>query len=62
MLDPWIIEEIRRREDERNRDDRRESVVIEAPVPERPRPGSESVRPTDEEGPRGVHIIDFGVG
>ena len=61
MLDPWIIEEIRRREEERNREESRESVVIEMPVPER-RPGSESVRPTDDEIPRGVTIIDFSVG
>jgi hypothetical protein len=61
MLDPWIIEEIRRREEERNREKARESVVIDLPVPER-KPGSESVRPTDEETPRGVTIIDFSVG
>ena len=61
MLDPWIIEEIRRREEERNREQARESVVVDLPVPER-KPGSESVRPTDEETPRGVTIIDFSVG
>ena len=61
MLDPWIIEEIRRREEDRNRDEARQDVVIEMPVPDR-RPGSESVRPTDDEVPRGVTIIDFSVG
>ena len=61
MLDPWIIEEIRRREEERKREQARESVVIDLPVPER-KPGGESVRPTDEETPRGVTIIDFSVG
>ena len=61
MLDPWIIEEIRRREDERKREESRQPLVIEMPLPDR-RPGSESVRPTDDEVPRGVTIIDFSVG
>jgi hypothetical protein len=63
MLDPWIIEEIRRREEDRKREESRPSVVVDLPIPEQPRPGSESVRPTDDEVvPRGVTIIDFGVG
>ena len=61
MLDPWIIEEIRRREEERRREESRQPVVIEMPTPEH-KPGSESVRPTEDDGPRGVTIIDFGVG
>ncbi len=68
MLDPWIIEEIKRREEER---DRRQPAVIELPLhgpPDRekrdesggdgrPKPG-----PGDEQPPRGVVIIDYSIG
>jgi hypothetical protein len=64
MLDPWIIEEIKRRE-QRNRIER---PVIQIPArgpeprdrgndPSKPRvPGV----PAEEEPPRGVEIIDLG--
>lgn len=59
MLDPWIIEEIRRREEERRREQER-PAVIEMPIHD-PRP-EEVGKPTDDETPRGVTIIDFRVG
>jgi hypothetical protein len=59
MLDPWIIEEIKRRE-QRNE----ERPVLELPI-HRPeyRERNESQTPTkkEEETPRGVAIIDYGV-
>jgi len=57
MLDPWIIEEILRREEERRRETERR---IEAPL-ERPRretdPAEANPPPTGEE--RGVVVIDI---
>ena len=59
MLDPWIIEEIRRREqEERRRREEQERPVLEVPVdapvyPDRP--------PADNDEPRGVVIVDFRV-
>lgn len=57
MLDPWIIEEIRRREDEQRREG--EAQRIELPLgrerPDRPRPRREDV----EEVERGVVVIDL---
>lgn len=57
MLDPWIIEEIRRREEERRRD--REAGRVELPLEspkyhDRGSPGA----PADES-ERGVVIIDM---
>ena len=58
MLDPWIIEEIKRRERQRNE---QPSVVVELPIsptnggPERDR------KPEGEDPPRGVTIIDYGI-
>ncbi len=57
MLDPWIIEEIRRREEERRRD--REANRVELPLEspkyhDRGNPG-----PPAEENDRGVVIIDM---
>lgn len=61
MLDPWIIDQIRRREEERHR--REDRPVIEPPgYPSDPlgREGYEEDRaPTD--GERGVVIIDYGI-
>ncbi|HEY3352213.1 MAG TPA: hypothetical protein VGQ83_03125 [Polyangia bacterium] len=72
MLDPWIIEEIRRREDEERRDDR---PVLEVPrdIPEYP-PEHEGRDEHDhehehdhdherkkDEDRRGVVIVDFRV-
>ena len=58
MLDPWIIEEIIRREDESRR--RQEETRVEVPL-EGPRyheRDSSKPAPT-EEGERGVTIIDL---
>jgi hypothetical protein len=58
MLDPWIIEEIKRREQRKQE----MPAVIELPMHgpegrdrERPRPK------TEEDPPRGVEIIDYGI-
>jgi hypothetical protein len=60
MLDPWIIEEIRRREEEERQ--HRERPVLEVPldVPAYPVPG-QGGKPAEEEGERGVVIVDFSV-
>jgi hypothetical protein len=65
MLDPWIIEEIRRREEERRRQESGQRPVIELPISD-PRPETEG-KPTDgkpgeSDPPRGVAIIDYTVG
>ena len=39
MLDPWIIEEIRRREDEQRRQDEQKPAVIELPFHDPPAQG-----------------------
>ncbi len=55
MLDAYVIEEIRRRERERGRDDR---PAVELPLPAPP-PGREPDRDKDDRGDRGVVIIDY---
>jgi hypothetical protein len=64
MLDPWIIEEIKRREQSR----RIEQPVVQIPA-RGPDPrdrgnsrdgGRSGPKPDREEDPRGVEIIDFG--
>ena len=58
MLDAYVIEEIKRRERDRTRDDR---PVLELPVPTAPSHGPEE-RPSgdhDDGGPGGVVIIDY---
>lgn len=65
MLDPWIIEEIKRKEQR----SRIEQPVIQIPAhgPEQHHPprGSKNDRPEkrddEEKDPRGVEIIDFAV-
>ena len=59
MLDPWIIEEIRKRED---RDQRDERPVLEIPL-EDPEEQDQQVREEDddEKVERGVVIVDFRV-
>jgi hypothetical protein len=58
MLDPWIIEEIRRREEEERQHERPVlEVPLEAPV--YPVPGPTG-RPEERE-ERGVVIVDFSV-
>ena len=58
MLDAYIIEELRRRQEE---DRRSERPVLQIPLPEFPRPERDSKRDEDEEGDsdRGVTIIDY---
>ena len=62
MLDPWIIEEIRRREDElhQEKDRARLEIQIETPA-ESDRGGGRVERPTGPGTERGIAIIDFGV-
>jgi len=57
MLDAYVIEEIKRREQQRERDDR---PVVQIPVP--PPPASPDHRPDgrdDDADDRGVVIIDY---
>ena len=58
MLDPWIIEEILKKEEERRREGERGRIDV--PV-ERHRsdPGAPAVTPPRDEGERGVVIIDI---
>lgn len=56
MLDAYVIEEIKRRERDKGRDDR---PVVELPVPSPP-PGRPPDREDDDgSGDRGVVIIDY---
>lgn len=57
MLDPWIIEEIRRREEERRRD--REAGRVELPLESPHYHESDRSGPTEEEIERGVVVIDL---
>jgi hypothetical protein len=59
MLDPWIIEEILKKEEELRRE--QERIPAELPVPQRrPDTGERSVvTPPQSEGERGVMIIDI---
>ncbi|MDX2087698.1 MAG: hypothetical protein SFX73_07605 [Kofleriaceae bacterium] len=57
MLDPWIIEEILKKEEERRKEQeggRPEIPVYRPPLGERP-----AVTPAQEESERGVMIIDI---
>ncbi len=59
MLDPWIIEEIRRREEEERRDDQ---PVLEVPRDVPTCPSEREVRDENERKPdeeRGVVILDL---
>jgi hypothetical protein len=57
MLDPWIIEEILKKEEERRRDEQRNRVELPVePYREDDRP---RVTPAREESERGVMIIDI---
>jgi len=60
MLEPWIIEQIRRREEEERR--RNERPQLEVPVRDErwKRPASDEDKDKDDqESERGVVIIDF---
>lgn len=60
MLDPWIIEEIRRREEEQRQEERRPFLEIQIETPHHhpldPRDGDRDEQPVTE---RGVIIIDM---
>ena len=56
MLDAYVIEEIKRRDRERNRDDR---PAVELPLPAPPPPTSPRDQDEDDRGDRGVVIIDY---
>lgn len=56
MLDPWIIEEIQKREERQRRS---EQPALEIPV-ERPEESDQSVHEEDDV-ERGVIIVDFSV-
>ena len=56
MLDPWIIEEILRREDERRHEEGREH--LELPL-ESPRYHETDKKPASDDDQRGVIIIDI---
>ncbi len=59
MLDPWIIEEIRRREEE-ERQQREQRPVLEMPFEQPPYPDAQKPENPGEE--RGVVIVDFSIG
>jgi hypothetical protein len=56
MLDAYVIEEIKRREREKARDDR---PSIELPVPIAPGRGPDEAPPKDRDEGGGVVIIDY---
>ena len=59
MLDPWIIEEIRRREEEERRQERPVlEMPLEAPYPVTTPQGKPDDTSKDE---RGVVIVDFSI-
>jgi hypothetical protein len=57
MLDPWIIEEILKKEEERRREDAR--VRIELPIEPYREDDRPRVTPPRDENERGVMIIDI---
>jgi hypothetical protein len=57
MLDAYIIEEIKRREQEEAADDR---PFVELPIPQPPEPAHHDEDPTRDRG--GVVIIDYSAG
>jgi hypothetical protein len=61
MLDPWIIEEIRRREEEQRQQQERKPLVLELPV-HNEQPTAGQSKPPEETPPRGIAIIDFTIG
>ncbi len=60
MLDPWIIEEIRRREEEETRERERAVLEISMEMPVH-RPEGDAAAPKEERGERGVTIVDFSI-
>lgn len=59
MLDPWIIEEILKKEEEQRREQERRPAELPMPVERRDTPDRPVVTPPREEGERGVMIIDI---
>jgi hypothetical protein len=60
MLDPWIIEEILKKEEELRREQERNRAELPVPPREIDRKPSDHVSPRpDTEGERGVVIIDI---
>lgn len=57
MLDPWIIEEIRRREDQRRRE--RDACQIELPLYDEHLEESSQQKERNEEPKRGVVVMDL---
>ena len=57
MLDPWIIDEIRRREDQRRRE--QDACQIELPLYEEPLEESTQKKDRSEEPKRGVVTFDL---
>jgi hypothetical protein len=57
MLDPWIIEEIRRREEDRRRD--REGNRVDLPVEDTHYQDRGQPLPPAEDADRGVVVIDM---
>jgi len=55
MLDPWIIEEIRRREEDRRREQRHELPLEDTQYQDRGQP----LPPKSEDADRGVIVIDM---
>lgn len=60
MLDPWIIEEIRRREEEETRERERAVLEISMEMPVH-RPEGEVPTQTPNKEERGVTIVDFSI-
>lgn len=60
MLDPWIIEEIKRRE-QRGKIEQQPRVEVPLQAPERDRDKGGGAPGKEDDPPRGVAIIDFGV-
>lgn len=58
MLDPWIIDEIRRREEERRREDSVKRIEIPVDSPDH-RDSKTPPSPPAEEPERGVVVIDL---
>lgn len=59
MLDPWIIEEILKKEEERRREQERGHVELPIHPPYRDTGERPNVTPAQDERERGVMIIDI---
>jgi hypothetical protein len=57
MLPPFIIDQIRRREEQERR---HEAPSVELPLPSPMAPGRREQRPRDDEPQRGIVVIDLG--